>query len=183
MAAGIRIWRLLCTIATWSVWLVNGPPYSGDENVRVYDPIVEGAENVSVTVWLSPGEMVTGFVPFVSGSIPLPWRMRLTVITSVIFVELLFRWSVAVTVWSLATAPIESVVEIRIVESVSPTVDRLFTRPIPVASLARSSTVMFLAPSRKLELIVAEKSPFESVVITFEGDRYLLGAREEDTYA
>ena len=116
----------------------------------------------------------------------------MTVITSVIFVELLFRWSVAVTVWSFATVPIDSVVEtrtvesdveIRIVESVSPTVDRLFTRPIPVASLARSSTVMFLAPSRKLELIVAEKSPFESVVITFEGDRYLLGAREEDTYA
>ena len=113
----------------------------------------------------------------------MPSRMRLIVMTSVILVELLFRWSVVATVWSLATAPIESVVEIRIVESVSPMVDRLFTRPIPVASLASKTTVMLLAPRRKLELIVAEKSPFESVVIRFEGERYLLGAREEDTYA
>src|SRR5207249_7689858 len=115
MAAGIRIWRLLCTIATWSVWLVNGPPYSGDENVRVYDPIVEGAENVSVTVWLSSGELVTGFVAFVSGGIRLLWGLRLTVLTSVIFVELLFRWSVALIVCSFAIAPLESVVEFRIV--------------------------------------------------------------------
>jgi len=140
--------------------------------------------NVSVTVLLSPGPMVRSvLVAFVSGGIPLPCRMRLTVITSVILVELLFTWSVVVTVWSFATAAIESVVDIKIVESVSPMVDRLFTRPIPVASLASSSTVMFLAPSRKFELIVAEKSPFESVWITFEGDRYLLGAREEGTYA
>ena len=140
--------------------------------------------NVSVTVLLSPGPMVRSvLVAFVSGGIPLPCRMRLTVITSVILVELLFTWSVVVTVWSFATAAIESVVDIKIVESVSPMVDRLFTRPIPVASLASSSTVMFLAPSRKFELIVAEKSPFESVWITFEGNRYLLGAREEGTYA
>src|SRR5207249_1683492 len=183
IAAGIRICRLLCRIATWSVWLVNGPPYSGDENVRVYDPIVEGAENVNVTVWLSPGEMVTGFVAFVSGSIPLAWRMRLTVITSVIFVELLFRWSVAVTEWSFAMVPIGSVVARRVVESVNAMVDKLFTRPIPVAALASRNTVMFLAPRRKSELIVAEKSPFGPVRITSDPERYLLGTREDPTYA
>ena len=150
MAAGIRIWRLLCRIVTWSVWLVNGPPYSGEENVRVYDPTVEGAGNVSVTVWVPPGGIVTPvFVPTVCGDIPLPWSTRFTVITSVIFVELLVRWSVAVTVWSFTTVPIESVVGRRIVESVSATLDKLLTKPIPVASLASKKTTRFLAPRRK----------------------------------
>src|SRR2546428_13902661 len=120
IAAGIRIWRLLCRIVTWSVWLVRGPPYSGEENVSVYDPTVEGAGNVSVTVWLPPGGMVTPvFVPTGFGSIPLPWLKRPTVMASVILVELFVRWSVPVTVWSFMTAPIDIVVAGRIVESVS----------------------------------------------------------------
>ena len=125
--------------------------------------------------------MVTGFVAFVCGGIPLPWRMRLTVITSVILVELFLRWSLAVTVWSFATVPIDSVVETRTVESDSPIIDRLFTRPIPVASLASKSTVIFLAPRRESELIAAEKFPFEPVLIRSEAARYLLGTSEEPT--
>ena len=184
IAAGIRICKLLCRIVTWSVWLVNGPPYSGEEKVSVYDPTVEGAGNVIVTVWLTPGGMVTPvFVPTVCGDIPLPWRTRFTVMTWVILVELLARWSVAVTVWSFTTVPIESVVETRIVESVNPMLDKLFTKPTPVASLASKITVKLLAPRRRLELIVAEKPPFESVLITLEPKRYLLGTSEEATYA
>ena len=161
IAAGIRICKLLCRIVTWSVWLVNGPPYSGEEKVSVYDPTVEGAGNVIVTVWLTPGGMVTPvFVPTVCGDIPLPWRARFTVMTWVILVELLVRWSVAVTVSSFTTVPIESVVDRRIVESVSAMLDKLLTKPIPVASLASKNTTMFLAPRRKWELIVVEKSPF-----------------------
>jgi len=184
IAAGIRIWRLLWRIVTWSVWLVSGPPYSGEKNVSVYDPTVEGAGNVSVTVWLSPGRMVTSvLVPTVCGDIPLPWRTRFTVMTSVILVELLVRWSVAVTVWSFTTVPIESVVDRRVVESVSAILDKLLTKPIPVASLASKNTTKFLAPRRKWELIVAEKSPFGSVAIRFEAARYLLGTSDDDTYA
>src|SRR5256885_1031297 len=94
IAAGIKIWRLLCRIVTWSVWLVRGPPYSGEEKMSAYDPTVEGARNVSVTVRLSPGGMVTPvFVPTGCG---LPWMKRFTVMTSVILVELFVRWSVAV---------------------------------------------------------------------------------------
>src|SRR5713101_4836496 len=184
IAAGIRICKLLCRIVTWSVWLVNDPPYSGEEKVSVYDPTVEGAGNVSVTVWLSRGEMVTPvFVPTVCGDIPLPWRTRFTVMTSVILVELLVKWSVAVTVWSFTAVPIESVVDRRVVESVSAILDKLLTKPIPVASLASKNTTKILAPRRKWEFIVAEKSPFKSVVITFEAERYLLGASEDATYA
>jgi hypothetical protein len=184
IAAGIRIWRLLWRIVTLSVWLVRGPPYSGEEKVSVYDPTVEGAGNVSVTVWLSPGGMVTlVFVPTVCGDIPLPWRTRFTVMTSVILVELLVKWSVAVTVWSFTAVPIESVVDRRVVESVSAILDKLLTKPIPVASLASKNTTKFLAPRRKWEFIVAEKFPFKSVVITFEAERYLLGASEDATYA
>ena len=184
IAAGIRIWRLLWRIVTWSVWLVRGPPYSGEENVSVYDPTVEGAGNVSVTVWLSPGGMVSPvFVPRVCGSFPLPWMKRFTVITSVILVELFVRWSVAVTVWSFTTVPIESVVDRRIVESVSAILDKLLTRPIPVASLASRNTTRFLAPRRKWEVIVLEKFPFGSVTIRFEAARYLLGTSDDDTYA
>jgi len=184
IAAGIRIWRLLCRIVTWSVWLVRGPPYSGEENVSVYDPTVEGAGNVSVTVWLPPGGMVTPvFVPTGFGSIPLPWMKRSTVMTSVILVELFVRWSVPVTVWSFTTAPIESVVDRRIVESVSAILGKLLTKPIPVASLASRNTTRFLAPRRKWELIVLEKFPFASVTIRFEAARYLLGTSDDDTYA
>lgn len=161
IAAGIKIWRLLCRIVTWSVWLVRGPPYSGEENVSVYDPTVEGAGNVSVTVRLSPGGMLSPvFVPTVCGSFPLPWMKRFTVMTSVILVELFVRWSVAVTVWSFATVPIESVVDRRIVESVSAILDKLLTKPIPVASLASRNTTRFLAPRREWEVIVVEKFPF-----------------------
>ena len=60
--------------------------------MSVYNPTVEGAGNVSVTVWLSPGGTVTPvFVPTVCGDSVLPWRMRLTVMTSVILVELFVR--------------------------------------------------------------------------------------------
>src|SRR2546427_10546880 len=121
IAAGIKIWRLLWRIVTWSVWLVRGPPYSGEENVSVYDPTVEGAGNVSVTVRLSPGGMVSPvFVPTGCG---LPWMKRLTVMTSVILVEWVVRWRVAVTAWSFATVPVESGVGRRVVESVSAILD------------------------------------------------------------
>src|SRR5438132_12877472 len=135
IAAGIKIWRLLCRIVTWSVWLVRGPPYSGEENVSVYDPTVEGAGNVSVTVWLPPGGMVTPvFVPTGCG---LPWMKRFTVMTSVILVELFVRWSVAVTVWSFTTVPIATVADSRIVESVTAIVAKLLTKPVSVPSRAR----------------------------------------------
>ncbi len=181
IAAGIKIWRLFCRIVTWSVWLVRGPPYSGEEKVSVYDPTVEGAGNVSVTVRLSPGGMVTPvFVPTGCG---LPWMKRFTVMTPVILVELFVRWSVAVTVWSFATVPIESVVDRRIVESVSAILDKLLTKPIPVASLASRNTTRFLAPRREWEVIVVEKFPFGSVTIRFEAARYRLGTSDDDTYA
>ena len=70
------------------------PPYSGEKNVRVYEPIFEGALNDSGRVWLCPGPIVTVPVANGSGVRPLPCSMRLTVITSVIpllNVELLFR--------------------------------------------------------------------------------------------
>src|SRR5207245_3454935 len=111
IAAGIKIWRLLWRIVTWSVWLVRGPPYSGEENVSVYDPTVEGAGNVSVTVRLSPGGMVSPvFVPTVCGSFPLPWMKRFTVMTSVILSGLLVRWCVAVAVWCFSLVPLGAAV-------------------------------------------------------------------------
>lgn len=164
IAVGIRICRLFCRIVTWSVRLVNGPPYSGEENVSEYKPVFEGAVNDSITVWVAPGVTVTPvWVATVCAEIPLPWRMRFTVMTSVSFVELLLRWSTVVTDWPFATIPIESVVETRIVESLNPMLDRLLTKPTPAASLASKNTVKFLAPRRRLELIVAEKPPVESV--------------------
>src|SRR2546425_12048740 len=108
---------------------------------------------------------------------------RFTVMASVILVELFVRWSVAVTVWSFATVPIESVVDRRVVESVSAILDKLLTKPIPVASLASKNTTRFLAPSRKWELIVVEKSPFWSVTIRVDGERNLLGASDDATCA
>jgi len=90
---------------------------------------------------------------------------------------------VAVTVWSFATVPIESVVDRRIVESVSAILDKLLTKPIPVASLASRNTTRFLAPRREWEVIVVEKFPFGSVTIRFEAARYRLGTSDDDTYA
>src|SRR2546421_12977015 len=111
IAAGIKIWRLLCRIVTWSVWLVRGPPYSGEEKMSAYDPTVEGARNVSVTVRLSPGGMVTPvFVPTGCG---VPWMKRFTVVTSVILAELLVRWSVAVAVWWVAAGAMGAAVDRR----------------------------------------------------------------------
>ena len=87
------------------------------------------------------------------------------------------------TVWSVTTVPIESVVDRSIVESVSAILDKLLTKPIPVASLASRNTNRFLAPRRKWEVIVLEKFPFGSVTIRFEAERYLLGTSDDDTYA
>src|SRR5437879_12656596 len=91
---------------------------------------------------------------------------RFTVMTSVLLVELFVRWSVAVTGWSFTTVPIESVVDRRIVESVSAILDKLLTKPIPVASLASRKTTRLLAPSREWEGIVVEQFPLGSGTIS-----------------
>src|SRR5690349_2632529 len=95
IAAGIRICKLLWRIVTCSVWLTRGPLYCGEEKLMEYCPGEDGALNVNVTSWLAPGEIV---IPVCSATFPDPWRIRSTVIISVIFVALLFRCRVVVTV-------------------------------------------------------------------------------------
>ena len=68
-----------------------------------------------------------------------------------------------------ATGPIESAVATRAVDSVKIEFGKMFITTTPNASLPSTNTVRFLAPRRRVELIVTENTPFVRGVNTADG--------------